>query len=428
MAEDRVARGRRRTAPERTSRKSAERRRPRPPAGSGQRPPTRARPPSGSCSPPWRRRGDGDFSVRLPERRAGLIGQIGAAFNDLADTHARMTKELVRVSRVIGREGRMTERVTLPSATGDWAREVERRQRPDRRPRPPHHRGRPRHRRGRRGRPHPEDGAQDRGPAGQGRVPAHRHDRELDGRPALARSPPRSPASPARSAPTASSAARPKVKGVSGTLEGPHRHVNFMASNLTDQVRNIAAGDDRRRQRRPDAEDHGRREGRGARAEEHRSTRWSTSSRSFADEVTRVAREVGTDGKLGGQAEVKGVVRHLEGPHRQRELHRLRTSRPRCATSPRSTTAVAEGRPVAEDHGRGARARCSARDTINTMVDQLHVLRRRGHARRARGRHRRQARRPGRGQGRVRHLEGPHRQRELHGRQPHEPGAQHRRT
>ena len=34
---------------------------------------------------------------------------------------------------------------------------------------------------------------------------------------------------------------------------------------------------------------------------------------SFASEVTRVAREVGTEGKLGGQAEVSGVVRHLEG-------------------------------------------------------------------------------------------------------------------
>ena len=41
--------------------------------------------------------------------------------------------------------------------------------------------------------------------------------------------------------------------------------------------------------------------------------------RSFADEVTRVAREVGTEGKLGGQAEVQGVVGHLEGPHRQRQ-------------------------------------------------------------------------------------------------------------
>ncbi len=37
---------------------------------------------------------------------------------------------------------------------------------------------------------------------------------------------------------------------------------------------------------------------------------------SFADEVTRVAREVGTEGKLGGQADVRGVAGHLAGPHR----------------------------------------------------------------------------------------------------------------
>ena len=36
----------------------------------------------------------------------------------------------------------------------------------------------------------------------------------------------------------------------------------------------------------------------------------------FASEVTRVAREVGTEGKLGGQAERQGRLRHLEGPHR----------------------------------------------------------------------------------------------------------------
>ena len=45
---------------------------------------------------------------------------------------------------------------------------------------------------------------------------------------------------------------------------------------------------------------------------------------SFADEVTRVAREVGTEGILGGQANVKGVGGHLEGPHRlgERPLRR----------------------------------------------------------------------------------------------------------
>ena len=55
----------------------------------------------------------------------------------------------------------------------------------------------------------------------------------------------------------------------------------------------------------------------------------------FADEVTRVAREVGTEGMLGGQAEVPGVGGHLEGPDRQRQLHGLATSPTRSATSPR---------------------------------------------------------------------------------------------
>ena len=42
---------------------------------------------------------------------------------------------------------------------------------------------------------------------------------------------------------------------------------------------------------------------------------------SFASEVTRVAREVGTEGKLGGQADVKGVAGIVEGSHGLRELH-----------------------------------------------------------------------------------------------------------
>ena len=53
----------------------------------------------------------------------------------------------------------------------------------------------------------------------------------------------------------------------------------------------------------------------------------------FTSEVTRVAREVGTEGKLGGQAEVQERQRHLEGPHRQRQLDGRRTSPARCATS-----------------------------------------------------------------------------------------------
>ena len=79
-----------------------------------------------------------------------------------------------------------------------------------------------------------------------------------------------------------------------------------MAANLTDQVRNIAqvatavANGDLGQKITVDARAR-------SSSSSRRSTRWSTSCRSFADEVTRVAREVGTEGKLGGQAEVEGV-------------------------------------------------------------------------------------------------------------------------
>src|SRR5688572_29202339 len=48
---------------------------------------------------------DGDFTTRLPERRSSLVGQIGAAFNDLMEVNGKATKELSRVARVVGREG-----------------------------------------------------------------------------------------------------------------------------------------------------------------------------------------------------------------------------------------------------------------------------------------------------------------------------------
>src|SRR5438132_1202195 len=64
---------------------------------------------------------DGDFSVRLPERRNTLMGQIGAAFNDLVEMNAKSTKELARIGKLVGREGRMGERFSIPDARGGWA-------------------------------------------------------------------------------------------------------------------------------------------------------------------------------------------------------------------------------------------------------------------------------------------------------------------
>src|SRR5436309_3848670 len=97
-----------------------------------------------------------------------------------------------------------------------------------------------------------------------------------------------------------------KVKGVSGTWKDLTDNVNFMARNLTNQVRNIAevttavAQGDLSQKITADAK--------GEVLELKNTINTMVDQLStFADEVTRVAREVGTDGKLGGQAEVKGV-------------------------------------------------------------------------------------------------------------------------
>ena len=129
----------------------------------------------------------------------------------------------------------------------------------------------------------------------------------------------------------------------------------------------------------------------------------------FAGEVTRVAREVGTEGKLGGQAMVRGVAGTWKdltdivnsmavepdrpGAQHRRGGDRRRARRPVAARSP----STCRGEIL------------QLKDTLNTMVDQLNAFAARGDARRARGRHRRQARRPGAGAGRRRHLEGPDR-------------------
>ena len=68
---------------------------------------------------------DGDFSVRLPGRRAGVVGEVSDAFNKLVAQQEQLTRELARVSRTIGREGRMTERAALPGGRAGWTASVE---------------------------------------------------------------------------------------------------------------------------------------------------------------------------------------------------------------------------------------------------------------------------------------------------------------
>ena len=97
-----------------------------------------------------------------------------------------------------------------------------------------------------------------------------------------------------------------QVPGVAGTWKDLTDNVNFMASNLTGQVRNIAevatavARGDLSRKITVDVK------GEILELKDTINT-MVDQLRSFASEVTRVAREVGTDGKLGGQAQVPGV-------------------------------------------------------------------------------------------------------------------------
>ena len=64
--------------------------------------------------------GKGDFTVRMSTRANGRAGQVAKAFNRVADLNSRLSKDLGRVGRVVGREGRMTERLALEGAGGSW--------------------------------------------------------------------------------------------------------------------------------------------------------------------------------------------------------------------------------------------------------------------------------------------------------------------
>ena len=117
---------------------------------------------------------------------------------------------------------------------------------------------------------------------------------------------------------------------------------------------------------------------------------------SFASEVTRVAREVGTEGKLGGQAQVRGVAGTWKDLTDNVNLMADNlTGQVRNIAD--VTTAVARGDLSKKITVDVKGEILELKNTINTMVDQLNGFASRGDPRRPRGRHRRQARRPGAG-------------------------------
>src|SRR6201984_2090394 len=160
-----------------------------------------------------------------------------------------------------------------------------------------------------------------------------------------------------------------RVEGVSGTWKDLTDSVNFMARNLTGQVRNIAdvttavARGDLSKKITVDVK------GEILELKNTINTMVDQLS-SFASEVTRVAREVGTDGKLGGQAQVKGVAGTWKD---------LTDS-----VNSMAGNLTAQGRNIAEVTTAVARGDLSReitvdvkgeilelKNTINTMVDQL---------------------------------------------------------
>src|SRR5437868_597531 len=63
----------------------------------------------------------GDFSVRMPNDWTGVAGKIADTFNEVIELNERMARELERLSHVVGKEGRITQRASLGDVSGAWA-------------------------------------------------------------------------------------------------------------------------------------------------------------------------------------------------------------------------------------------------------------------------------------------------------------------
>ncbi|NUB07355.1 response regulator, partial [Azospirillum sp. Vi22] len=160
-----------------------------------------------------------------------------------------------------------------------------------------------------------------------------------------------------------------QVKGVAGTWKDLTDNVNLLTGNLTNQVRNIAdvttavANGDLSRKITVDVKGE-------IRELKDTINTMVDQLNSFASEVTRVAREVGTEGKLGGQAQVKGVAGTWKDlTDNVNAMATNLTSQVRNIAE--VTTAVAKGdlsRKITVDVKGEIR---ELKDTINTMVDQL---------------------------------------------------------
>jgi HAMP domain-containing protein/CheY-like chemotaxis protein/signal transduction histidine kinase len=314
---------------------------------------------------------NGDFSVRLPGAWSGLEGKIADTFNDIIAANEQMARELNRVGLAVGKEGRTRERTRFLQIRGAWGGMevsvntlVEDLLRPT------------------------TEVTRAIAAVAQGNL-TQTVRLDVDGRPLEGEF--------LRSAKIVNTmiqqlgvftaevtrvarevgtdgklGGQAQVPGVAGTWKDLTDSVNSMASNLTGQVRNIAevaaavASGDLSRKITVDVR------GEILQLKEAINT-MVDQLRSFASEVTRVAREVGTDGKLGGQAVVPGVAGTWKDlTDSVNAMAGNLTAQVRNIAE--VTTAVARGdlsRKITVDVKGEI---LELKDTINTMVDQLNAF------------------------------------------------------
>jgi HAMP domain-containing protein/signal transduction histidine kinase/DNA-binding response OmpR family regulator len=314
---------------------------------------------------------DGDFRARLPVSWTGLAGRIADSFNEIISVNEQMAAELKRISQDVGKEGKGRERLRIQMRRGCWGDMevsvntlVEDLLRPT------------------------NEVTRVIAAVAQGNL-TQTVRLDVDGRPLegeflraanlvnamihqlgvfteeVTRV--------AREVGTEGKlGGQASVPGAAGTWKDLTDSVNSMASNLTGQVRNIAevatavASGDLSRKITVDVR------GEILQLKEAINT-MVDQLRSFASEVTRVAREVGTDGKLGGQAVVPGVAGTWKDlTDSVNAMAGNLTSQVRNIAE--VTTAVARGdlsRKITVDVKGEI---LELKDTINTMVDQLNAF------------------------------------------------------
>ena len=310
----------------------------------------------------------GDFSVRLPGEWTGEAGKIADTLNDIIELSDKTTREVERVSRVVGKEGKIMHRAAVPAASGSWMRLIDSTNLLiDDMARPTSEMAR-------------VIGAVANGDLSE-RMTLQVDERPLKGE--FLRTVKIVNSMVDQLSSFASEVTRvarevgtegklggeAKVKGVAGTWKDLTDSVNSMASNLTSQVRNIAevttavANGDLSKKITVDVK--------GEILELKNTINTMVDQlNSFASEVTRVAREVGTEGKLGGQADVRGVAGTWKDlTDNVNSMASNLTGQVRNIAD--VTTAVANGDLSKKITVDVKGEILELKNTINTMVDQL---------------------------------------------------------